>query len=78
MSAPEDVIELAQQRQQARTDRDFAQADQLRDQIRDLGWLVLDTAGGFELNQAPPFPTVPNVSALPKAINSSTGHWRLS
>ena len=61
MSAPEDVIELAQQRQQARTDRDFAQADQLRDQIRDLGWLVLDNAGGFELNQAPTFPTVPNV-----------------
>jgi len=71
MSAPQDVIELAQQRQQARTDRDFAQADQLRDQIRDLGWLVLDTADGFEPNQAPPFPTVPNVSALPKASQST-------
>ena len=40
---------LAEQRRQARADRDFAEADRLRDELARAGWEVRDVAGGFEL-----------------------------
>ena len=49
VSIPAEVQELAQARQQARADRDFARADQLRDQLRQLGWEVRDGPDGPEL-----------------------------
>jgi cysteinyl-tRNA synthetase len=47
--APEQVLELAARREQARRDRDFAAADRLRDEIAALGWEVRDGPGGFDL-----------------------------
>jgi cysteinyl-tRNA synthetase len=47
--APEAVRELAQHREQARVDRDFATSDRLRDEIAAHGWEVRDGPGGFEL-----------------------------
>ena len=47
--APTGVRKLAEQRQAARTQRDFALADHLRDQIAELGWEVRDGAAGPEL-----------------------------
>jgi cysteinyl-tRNA synthetase len=47
--APGQVVELAQQREQARSERDFERADRLRDEIAAHGWEVRDVAGGFEL-----------------------------
>jgi cysteinyl-tRNA synthetase len=47
--APENVRSLAEQRERARGERDFAAADRLRDQISELGWEVRDAPGGFEL-----------------------------
>src|SRR4051794_25986999 len=47
--APADVAALAEQRQQARADRDFAESDRLRDEIAAAGWDVRDEAGGFRL-----------------------------
>jgi cysteinyl-tRNA synthetase len=47
--APAEVVELAEQREQARAERDFAAADELRDRIAALGWEVRDGAEGFEL-----------------------------
>jgi|HubBroStandDraft_2_1064218.scaffolds.fasta_scaffold00204_7 cysteinyl-tRNA synthetase len=46
---PEHVHGLAEQREQARRDRDFAAADRLRDELVALGWEVRDGPGGFEL-----------------------------
>ena len=46
---PAEIQALAQAREQARAERDFAAADQLRDQLRDLGWEVRDGADGPEL-----------------------------
>ena len=40
---------LAEQRQTARQQRDFAEADRLRDELAARGWVVRDVAGGFEL-----------------------------
>jgi cysteinyl-tRNA synthetase len=47
--APEQVSDLAMQRELARRERDFAAADRLRDEIAALGWEIRDGAGGFEL-----------------------------
>ena len=47
--APAEIQALAEQRRQARADRDFAAADRLRDEIAARGWEVRDVAGGFEL-----------------------------
>jgi cysteinyl-tRNA synthetase len=45
-AAPDEVMALVQERQEARSARDFGRADELRDRIRALGWEVTDTAGG--------------------------------
>jgi cysteinyl-tRNA synthetase len=47
--APAEVRELAERREHARAERDFAAADALRDELAALGWEVRDGAGGFEL-----------------------------
>jgi cysteinyl-tRNA synthetase len=47
--APQAVLELAEEREQARVRRDFTAADALRDEIAARGWEVRDVAGGFEL-----------------------------
>ncbi len=47
--APDEVRRLAEQRADARAAKDFAAADALRDQIAELGWIVTDAPGGFDL-----------------------------
>jgi cysteinyl-tRNA synthetase len=47
--APKAVHELAEQRELARAQRDFASADDLRGRIAELGWEVRDGEQGFEL-----------------------------
>ena len=49
VAAPEDVRELVGAREQARTGGDYAEADRLRERIRELGWEVRDSAEGPEL-----------------------------
>jgi Glycosyl transferase family 2 len=53
MSAPDEIVRLAQQRADARAARDFTAADAYRDQIADLGWSVIDHPDGFTLEPAP-------------------------
>ncbi len=48
---PAAIQELAAARQQARKDRDFAQADALRDKLRDQGWVVEDSPSGPRLKR---------------------------
>jgi cysteinyl-tRNA synthetase len=50
--APAEVVALAQERLAARAARDFARADELRDAIAAAGWVVRDSADGFELTSA--------------------------
>jgi cysteinyl-tRNA synthetase len=47
--APEEVIRLAQDREAARAQRDFARADALRDEIAARGWEVRDGPNGPQL-----------------------------
>lgn len=46
---PAEVLKLADDRQQTRTEKDFAASDRLRDEIAALGWEVRDTPDGQEL-----------------------------
>jgi len=47
--APDDVLELRDARESARSARDFVEADRLREQLRNLGWEVRDSPNGPEL-----------------------------
>ena len=47
--APSEVHALAAGRQEARAAKDFARADELRDQIEAAGWEVRDDSGGYRL-----------------------------
>ncbi len=51
---PAEVQMLAQQRQQARADKDWATADTIRDQLIKLGYEVKDSANGPVINKLKP------------------------
>jgi cysteinyl-tRNA synthetase len=46
---PAEAVALARRRDQARTERDYAEADRIRDELAELGWLARDTAEGTQL-----------------------------
>ncbi|MBT7102258.1 cysteine--tRNA ligase [archaeon] len=48
---PEDVIVIAEEREKARADKDWAKSDELRDEIAAKGWSVKDGKNGFELEK---------------------------
>jgi len=50
--APQEVIVLADQRIEARANKEWQKSDDLRDQIASLGWVVEDIAGGYNLKKA--------------------------
>ena len=49
--APAELVQLAEQRQRARAEQDFAEADRLRGEIEAAGWEVRDVTEppGFRL-----------------------------
>jgi cysteinyl-tRNA synthetase len=47
--APADVVALAEARRRARAERDFGEADRLRDELEEHGWEVQDVAEGYRL-----------------------------
>jgi hypothetical protein len=54
---PEDVLSAAHDRARARADRNWAEADRLRDEISAAGWTIVDRGTDFALSPASP-PTV--------------------
>ncbi len=49
LTIPAQVLDLVEQRQQARASKDWALSDQIRDQIAALGWQLKDTKEGPKL-----------------------------
>ena len=49
---PNEVMELAQRRWDAKSDKDWAAADQIRGELLQQGWVVKDGKDGFELAKA--------------------------
>jgi len=50
--APADVVELAERRQRARTERNFDESDRLRDELARAGWQMRDLPDGYDLVRA--------------------------
>ncbi|MER5645411.1 glycosyltransferase family A protein [Streptosporangium sp. NPDC002524] len=69
---PPNVTGLAERRAKARAEHDHAASDALRDEIRTEGWLVRDTADGFELIPSPSFEVWPTVGSLPEGGSPGT------
>lgn len=51
-AAPQDVLDRVMARQQARRDRNFTQADKLRDELLAEGWVIEDTPDGPRVKRA--------------------------
>ncbi len=51
-SIPADIQELAEQRWQAKQNKEWATSDQLRDKLLSAGWAVKDNPDGYELSQS--------------------------
>jgi cysteinyl-tRNA synthetase len=52
VEAPEDVQKLVEEREQARKNKDWAKADQLRDSLKEKGFVIKDTSEGPKLEKA--------------------------
>lgn len=48
-AAPDEIVALAQQRAEAKTNKDWEMADSLRAQIDAAGWTILDTKDGYKI-----------------------------
>jgi cysteinyl-tRNA synthetase len=48
---PEEIKDLAEQRQRARKEKDWAKSDKLRDELVEKGWKILDTKEGYTLEK---------------------------
>lgn len=48
---PANVASLAEQRERARAEKDWVQADRLRDTLNTLGWQVEDSKSGQRLSR---------------------------
>ena len=75
MSAPESLHELGRARQAARAEKNFALADQLRDQIAQAGYEIVDVVGGFELHAkslVQVFADIQKLKNLPKSDRAIT------
>ena len=46
---PAEVLKLLEEREEARKDRNFALADEIREKIKQLGWQINDTPSGAQL-----------------------------
>ncbi len=49
ISVPDEILALAEQRKQAKADKNYALADQIRAELFDQWWEIKDTKDGFEL-----------------------------
>jgi len=68
--APEDVVRLAEERAAARSSRDFAAADSLRERIAEAGWAVVDEPGGYRLEPATSEEAAPAVRRRASDVDS--------
>jgi cysteinyl-tRNA synthetase len=50
--APDEIKKLAEERWQARENRDWEASDRLRDELLEKGWVVKDGREGYELVSA--------------------------
>ena len=47
-----EILELTTLREKARGEKNWAESDRLREEIKSKGWEVEDTAGGYKLKKS--------------------------
>jgi len=62
---PEEVTRLVAERAEARAEGDYQEADRIRERVRELGWEVMDSAGGTTMRPV-----------LPSQTSASVGYAR--
>jgi hypothetical protein len=65
VTAPEDVVLLAEERAKARAAKDFGASDRLRDEIASRGWTVRDGPDGWSLAERPPYDVLASIRDVP-------------
>ena len=48
---PEEIIKLAEKREEVRKNKDFKKSDELRDKINSLGYEIKDSSDGYKINK---------------------------
>ncbi len=48
---PDEIIKLAEERLQAKKQKDFTRADNIRNQINAMGYIIIDTKEGYEIKK---------------------------
>jgi cysteinyl-tRNA synthetase len=48
---PPEIIELAEKRKEAKKNKDFKSADELRNRLKEKGYEIVDTKSGYELSE---------------------------
>jgi len=48
---PEEIIKLAEEREEARKNKDFKKSDELREKINSLGYEIKDSSDGYKINK---------------------------
>ena len=48
---PEEIIDLAEQRKQARLEKNWEESDRLRDLIQSKGYIIKDNKEGYEISK---------------------------
>ena len=51
VEVPPEIAQLAQQRWAAKQESNWAEADRLRDELADAGWVIKDSAEGYEVER---------------------------
>ncbi len=51
VEVPEEVIKIAEEREEARKNRDWKRSDELREKIKNKGWQIDDTKDGYRLKK---------------------------
>jgi cysteinyl-tRNA synthetase len=49
---PDEIVALAEQRQEARLSKNWAESDRLRDELAKAGWQIKDAAASYELTRS--------------------------
>jgi cysteinyl-tRNA synthetase len=49
---PSEIVKIADERQEARSKKDWKKSDLLRNKIKDMGWEIRDEKDGYELRKA--------------------------
>ncbi len=48
---PDDVVKLAQERQKMKNEKNYAKSDEIRKKIEELGYMVIDKSGNYEIRK---------------------------